>query len=151
MELALRGRPRMERENLARRLRVLRAERDWGLVETAKRFGISPNTLADAEHGRRLPTGDTLAKIAQGYGVPLSGLFTDEPITLEQRGERMHLSVSSEEYIDIAVEIALRVWELQEEVEPSEERRERFQRFFREDLAKALRRSFEELGDADEE
>jgi transcriptional regulator with XRE-family HTH domain len=78
----------MEKEDLARRLRVLRAEKNWGLVEATKNLGIAPHTLADAESGRRVPRPDTLEKIAKGYGVPLGALFTDAPVrTAELVGE----------------------------------------------------------------
>src|SRR5215216_2106052 len=90
----------MEREDLSRRLRVLRAEKAWGLVEAAKIIGISPNTLTDAEHGRRLPSGPTLTKIAEGYGVPLASLFTDAPIRLEDRGGSLSVSVPDEASLD---------------------------------------------------
>jgi transcriptional regulator with XRE-family HTH domain len=83
----------MEKEDLARRLRVLRAEKNWGLVEATKNLGIAPHTLADAESGRRIPRPDTLEKIAKGYGVPLGALFTDAPVrTAELVGEPAHLA-----------------------------------------------------------
>jgi len=130
----------MEREDLSRRLRVLRAEKGWGLVEAAKIIGISPNTLTDAEHGRRLPSGPTLDKVAKTYGVPLAALFTDAPITIEDRDQKVHVRVPSEEHVDIAADVATQVWQALAEQTLPPERAERL----RAEFADVLRRSFEE-------
>jgi transcriptional regulator with XRE-family HTH domain len=63
--------------SLAERLRVLRAQRGMTLVEAAERTGVGRDTLSDLERGRRHPTVPTLAKIAQGYGVPVEDLLED--------------------------------------------------------------------------
>jgi transcriptional regulator with XRE-family HTH domain len=68
---------RVDNEEMARRIRVLRAERNWGVVEAAENLGISTNTLRTAESGERTPYYPTLVKIASGYGVPLSSLLPD--------------------------------------------------------------------------
>jgi transcriptional regulator with XRE-family HTH domain len=64
--------------SLAKRLRVLRAERGLTLREAADRVNIRPATLSDIEHGHSRPHDVTLAKIAGGYGVPVEDLF-EEP------------------------------------------------------------------------
>ncbi len=133
-------RPQMERRDLASRLRVARAEKNWGLVEAAKKIGISATTLGDAESGKRMPLAETVMKIAEGYGVPFTRLFTDAPVTLEERGGQMHLDVPSEEYIDIAVTVALQAHEIFTQEVLSKEKSEEFRKI----LGAALRRSFEE-------
>jgi transcriptional regulator with XRE-family HTH domain len=65
--------------SLAERLRVLRAQRGMTLVEAAEQAGVGRDTLSDLERGRRHPVMPTLAKIAQGYGVPVEELL-EEPV-----------------------------------------------------------------------
>lgn len=62
-------------ESLALKLRVLRAERGWTLNQAAERAGVQPETISDAEHGKRRPYTPTLTKIAKGYGVPVEELL----------------------------------------------------------------------------
>jgi len=64
--------------SLAKKLRVLRAERGLTLREAANLVNIRPATLSDIEHGHSRPQDLTLAKIAGGYGVPVEDLF-EEP------------------------------------------------------------------------
>ena len=71
--------------SLAERLRVLRAQRGMTLVEAAEQVGVGRDTLSDLERGRRHPVMPTLAKIAQGYGVPVEDLL-EEP-ALAGKGE----------------------------------------------------------------
>jgi transcriptional regulator with XRE-family HTH domain len=95
------GRVEMETEGLARRLRVLRAERNWGLNEAAQRIGIAPRTLTTAERGDRIPYGPTLTKIARGYGVPV-GYLTGE-IDLTDTGTDLKMDIAHK---DLAAEAA---------------------------------------------
>jgi transcriptional regulator with XRE-family HTH domain len=74
-------------ESLARKLRVLRAERGWTLHQAAERAGVQPETISDAEHGKRRPYTPTLTKIAKGYGVPVEELL----------GEAVSLAEASQE------------------------------------------------------
>jgi transcriptional regulator with XRE-family HTH domain len=78
----------MVMRDLASRLRVVRAEKNWGLVEAAKKIGISATTLGDAESGKRIPHAETVMKIAAGYGVPFGRLFTDAPVHFEDQGDQ---------------------------------------------------------------
>jgi transcriptional regulator with XRE-family HTH domain len=73
----------MMQGSLAMRLRVLRAERGLSLTEAAERAGIQRQTLALLERGERHPHDPTLAKIAQGYGVPVEDLL-EEPVPLAE-------------------------------------------------------------------
>jgi transcriptional regulator with XRE-family HTH domain len=75
-------------ESLARKLRVLRAERGWTLNQAAERAGVQPETISDAEHGKRRPYTPTLTKIAKGYGVPVKELLGEAvPLGKDSRGE----------------------------------------------------------------
>jgi transcriptional regulator with XRE-family HTH domain len=74
-------------EPLALKLRVLRAERGWTLNQAAARAGVQPETISDAEHGKRRPYTPTLTKIAKGYGVPVEELM----------GEAVPLAETSQE------------------------------------------------------
>ena len=65
-------------DTLARKLRVLRAERGWTLREAAERTGVDKGTLSMLERGIRHPHDITLARLATGYGVPAEELI-EEP------------------------------------------------------------------------
>ena len=65
--------------SLAGRLRVLRIERGLTVGEAAEKIGIDRHTLGRVEGGTQRPSGPTLLKIAQGYGVPVKELV-EEPI-----------------------------------------------------------------------
>jgi transcriptional regulator with XRE-family HTH domain len=67
------------RASLAKRLRVIRAEKQLTLREAAELVGIRSATLFDIEHGNVKPHDVTLAKIAKGYGVPAEDLI-EEPV-----------------------------------------------------------------------
>jgi transcriptional regulator with XRE-family HTH domain len=64
--------------SLALKLRVLRAERALTIEQAAEKAGVTPETISDAERGRRHPYLPTLRKIAQGYGVPIEELLARE-------------------------------------------------------------------------
>src|SRR5215203_1770325 len=68
--------------SLPARLRVLRARQGLTLIDAAKQIGIGRDTLSDLERGNRHPVMPTLAKIAEGYGVPVEELLEEEPVPL---------------------------------------------------------------------
>lgn len=68
----------MMQGSFAERLRVLRAQRGLALTEAAEQIGIDRHTLRALELGERTPRYPTLAKIAEGYGVPVEELL-EEP------------------------------------------------------------------------
>jgi transcriptional regulator with XRE-family HTH domain len=68
-------------DTLARKLRVLRAERGLTLREAAQRTGVDKDTLSKIERGLRHPYDVTLSKLAKGYGVPVEELL-EEPVPL---------------------------------------------------------------------
>jgi transcriptional regulator with XRE-family HTH domain len=65
-------------ESLSEKLRVLRAERGLSLLAASKELGIDRHTLRRVELGIQDPQYPTLAKIAEGYGVPVKDLL-EEP------------------------------------------------------------------------
>ncbi len=71
----------MMHEPLAAKLRLLRAREGLTLIEAAGKIGIGRDTLSDLERGHRRPVMPTLAKIADGYGVPVKELL-EEPVPL---------------------------------------------------------------------
>jgi len=77
----------MKQGSLARRLRVLRAERGLTLREAASRTGVAKETISDIERGLRHPHDPTLAKIAKGYGVPVQELLEDPEVSLAGKAE----------------------------------------------------------------
>jgi transcriptional regulator with XRE-family HTH domain len=66
---------------LARKLRVLRAERGLTLREAEELTGVDKDTLSKIERGLRHPYDVTLSKLAKGYGVPVEELL-EEPVPL---------------------------------------------------------------------
>jgi transcriptional regulator with XRE-family HTH domain len=66
-------------EALARKLRVLRAERDLTLNEAEELTGVTRETLGALEHAQRGAQASTLEKIARGYGVPVAELLEEQP------------------------------------------------------------------------
>jgi transcriptional regulator with XRE-family HTH domain len=71
----------MTHESLPAILRVLRARQGLTLIEAARKIGIGRDTLSDLERGNRHPVMPTLAKIAQGYGVPVEELLEEPTLT----------------------------------------------------------------------
>ena len=68
----------MMHRSLPVKLRVLRAQQGLTLAEAAERIGIGRDTLSDLERGVRHPVLSTLAKIAEGYDVPVEDLLASE-------------------------------------------------------------------------
>jgi transcriptional regulator with XRE-family HTH domain len=70
-------------DTLARKLRVLRAERGLTLREAEELTGVDKDTLSKIERGLRRPYDVTLSKLAKGYGVPVEELL-EEPVPLAE-------------------------------------------------------------------
>src|SRR5215210_7810358 len=77
----------MTQGSVARRLRILRAERGLTLREAASRTGVAKETISDIERGLRHPHDPTLAKIAKGYGVPVQELLEEPEVSLAGKAE----------------------------------------------------------------
>jgi transcriptional regulator with XRE-family HTH domain len=72
----------MPQAMLARKLRVLRAERGLSLRKASELTGVDIHTISDTEKGKHMPWDHTLAKLAKGYGVPVSELIGDPSVPL---------------------------------------------------------------------
>jgi transcriptional regulator with XRE-family HTH domain len=83
-------------DTLARKLRVLRAERGLTLREAEQLTSVDKDTLSKIERGLRHPYDVTLSKLARGYGVPVEDLL-EEPVPLAQALHEM----GPEEYEDL--------------------------------------------------
>jgi transcriptional regulator with XRE-family HTH domain len=64
--------------DLGQRLRRLRRAQDRTLKEIAQKVGYSEAYLSQVETGRASPSLASLKKIADGYGIPVVDLFSDE-------------------------------------------------------------------------
>src|SRR5215217_3611422 len=72
--------------SLARKLRVLRAERGLTLRQAAEQAGVRPGTLSELERGLHRPHDITLSRVAKGYGVPVEELL-EEPVPLAKASQ----------------------------------------------------------------
>lgn len=63
------------RQEFGRRVRALRETRGFSLRQFALTIGINKSFLVDVEHGRKSPTLDTIERISNGLGVPISHLM----------------------------------------------------------------------------
>src|SRR5215203_174177 len=70
----------MTHGSLALKLRVLRAEKALTIEQAAARAGVTPETISDAERGRRHPYLPTLRKLAKAYNVPVEELLSAEEV-----------------------------------------------------------------------
>jgi transcriptional regulator with XRE-family HTH domain len=78
----------MTHGSLALKLRVLRAERALTIEQAAVRAGVQPETISDAERGRRRPYLPTLRKLAAAYEVPVEEILSvDEEPALAGKAE----------------------------------------------------------------
>jgi transcriptional regulator with XRE-family HTH domain len=85
-------------DTLARKLRVLRAERGLTLREAEQLTGVDKDTLSKIERGLRHPYDVTLSKLARGYEVPVEDLL-EEPVPLAEaprEAGRTHIDQSAE-------------------------------------------------------
>jgi transcriptional regulator with XRE-family HTH domain len=64
--------------SLALKLRVLRARKALTIERAAELAGVTPETISDAERGRRHPYVPTLRKLAKAYEVPVEELLEVE-------------------------------------------------------------------------
>ncbi len=63
------------RTQLADRLILERARRDWSQEDLAREAGISPATVAKVEKGRGSTRARTLYKIATAFGIDAAELY----------------------------------------------------------------------------
>lgn len=75
--------------SLARRLRVLRAERGLTVRQVAELSGVAKETISQVERGERHPYDRTLAKLAKAYEVPVEDLL-EEPVLASPKAQAPH-------------------------------------------------------------
>ena len=77
-------------QQVAARVRALRATRDWSLAQLADASGVSRAMLSKIERGEVSATAALLSRIAAALLVPLSDLLTppQPPRSLQRRSER---------------------------------------------------------------
>lgn len=63
------------RERLGHRIKILRAERRWGLKDLAEHSGISISQLSSIERGVHLPSVDALYAISKAFNKKISVLL----------------------------------------------------------------------------
>jgi DNA-binding XRE family transcriptional regulator len=68
-----------ERKAIGSRLRALRKARRWTQEKTAEHTGVETRHIQMIEAGELNVTVLTLVRLAEGFGVPLSAFFVDEP------------------------------------------------------------------------
>ena len=69
--------PRTARDILARRIKALRAERDWSQDELAAASGLHRAYVGTIERCEKSVTIDTVEKLAKAFKVPIADLFKD--------------------------------------------------------------------------
>ena len=62
-------------QQIAARLRALRAERNWSLDELARRSDVSRATLSRLENAEVSPTASVLGRLCAAYGLAMSRLM----------------------------------------------------------------------------
>ena len=67
-------------DTLAKKLRVLRAERGLTLREAAQQTGVDKDTLSKLERGIRHPHDVTISRLAKGYDVPVEELLEERAL-----------------------------------------------------------------------
>ncbi|MFD8686417.1 helix-turn-helix domain-containing protein [Streptomyces sp. NPDC059651] len=72
-------------EDVGRRLRALRRERDLSLSELSRRSRVGKGTLSELESGTRNPTLETLYALTTALGLPLSAVLSD-PLPADRFG-----------------------------------------------------------------
>lgn len=73
------AKPRLERRPLGPKLRRLRARKGTGIVEAARRAGISAGFLSALERSQANASMATLQRLASAYGTTVMELFNSSP------------------------------------------------------------------------
>ena len=94
-------------KQLGQRIRDLRNEQHMSQEELSFRAGISPAHLGQIERALKNPTIDTIAKIAGALDIPVTTLFTMDPVSIPSQNATIGkinaqlLSMSEEEQKDV--------------------------------------------------
>jgi transcriptional regulator with XRE-family HTH domain len=71
-------RPAAAQVDIGQRLRTLRHERSWTLLQASQQTGLSLSALSKIERGELSPTLSSLNKIAAGFGIDIVSLLDGE-------------------------------------------------------------------------
>jgi len=67
-------------------LKVLRAKHNLTQEQLAKKIGISRPALSDIETGKTIPSGQTIIRIANVFGMPAEQIFFEDEDDVVDRG-----------------------------------------------------------------
>ena len=72
---------------LGQRIRTLRLAKGWTLEQVSRASGLARSTISKIENAQMSPTYDALIKLASGFGIDLSELFSapNEPMGVGRR------------------------------------------------------------------
>ena len=73
---------------LGSRIRALRSGKGWTLQQASQATGLARSTLSKIENGQMSPTHDALIKLASGFGMGLSALFSTPAASGTAAGRR---------------------------------------------------------------
>lgn len=71
-------------QSLGLRIRELRKKKKWSILELSVRANINRNYIGDLENGRRNPTLEILARLANAFNMSISELTFGIEIIKEQ-------------------------------------------------------------------
>lgn len=66
-------------DTVRERVRALRNERELTQEQLCEAAGLSLDAVSRIEHGSRVPTLDTIERLARGLGVSVTSLLADTP------------------------------------------------------------------------
>jgi transcriptional regulator with XRE-family HTH domain len=102
----------VDRVSLGERLRQIRKERGWTLVQVAERSGLATSTVSKVERGRMTLAYDRFTQLAEGLEVDIGELFTPEGETfapqsfaLTRAGEAEHHETDNYVYEMLGAEL----------------------------------------------
>lgn len=70
-------------------IKVLRAKHNMTQEELAKKIGISRPAMSDIENGKVMPSGKTVIRLANVFGVPAEQIFFEEPVIHEEHNDEI--------------------------------------------------------------
>ena len=97
------------KEELGRRLRIARFERNMTLKEVAQRCGMSATHISEVERGKTSPTIGALQRIAAALGEKPSHFVREEEfsrVVLTRKDDRCNLYVTDSHGDPYAIEVS---------------------------------------------
>ncbi len=68
----------MNKQEIGKKIKLLREERGWSKGTFATRAGITPSYVPVLEKGEKCPTVETLDSICFAFGITLADFFTEK-------------------------------------------------------------------------